>query len=87
MAIAALNSGASVLIYPGGATDVFRPHSLRNKIHFAGNQAFVKLALQYEVPIIPAISHGAHSTLFVLEDIYPQLKELHETGYALAFRY
>ncbi len=30
MAIAALNSGASVLIYPGGATDVFRPHSLRN---------------------------------------------------------
>jgi 1-acyl-sn-glycerol-3-phosphate acyltransferase len=80
MAIAALNSGASVLIYPGGATDVFRPHSLRNKIHFAGNLAFVKLALQYEVPIIPAISHGAHSTLFVLDDIYPQLKELHEKG-------
>ncbi len=27
-----------------------------------------------------SISHGAHSTLFVLEDIYPQLKELHKQG-------
>ena len=33
MAIAALQKGASVLVYPGGAQDVFRPHRWRNRIH------------------------------------------------------
>ena len=80
MAIAALRRGASVLIYPGGAQDVFRPHSLRNTIYFCGHQGFIKLALREEVPIIPLISHGAHSTLIVLADIYPQLQQLHQQG-------
>lgn len=79
-AIAALESGASLLIYPGGVKDVFRPHRLRKTICFGGNQAFIKLALEYEVPIIPLISHGAHSTLFVLTDIYPQVQQLHQLG-------
>jgi 1-acyl-sn-glycerol-3-phosphate acyltransferase len=77
---AALDRGAAVLIYPGGVKDVFRPHSLRNKIYFHGHKGFIKLALQEEVPIIPFISHGAHSTLIVLADIYPLLQQLHELG-------
>ena len=81
MAISALRRGASVLIYPGGAKDVFRPHYLRNKIHFCGQRGFIKLALQEEVPIVPFISHGAHSTLIVLADIYPQLQQLHQQGF------
>ena len=81
MAIAALRRGASVLIYPGGVQDVFRPYSLRNTIYFCGHQGFIKLALQEEVPIIPLISHGAHSTLIVLADIYPQLQQLHQRGF------
>ena len=32
------------------------------------------------MPIIPFISHGAHSTLIVLADIYPQLQQLHQLG-------
>ena len=80
MAIAALNSGASLLVYPGGAQDVFRPYYLRNKIHLAGRKGFIKLALRYQVPIIPLISVGAHDTLFVLEDCYEQAKKLHEWG-------
>jgi 1-acyl-sn-glycerol-3-phosphate acyltransferase len=80
MAIAALRRGASLLIYPGGAQDVFRPYCLRNKIYFCGHQGFIKLALQEQVPIIPLISHGAHSTLIVLTDIYPQLQQLHQQG-------
>ena len=80
MAIAALRQGASVLIYPGGFQDVFRLHTLRNTIYFCGQQGFVKLALQEKVPIIPLISHGAHSTLIVLADIYPQLQQLHQKG-------
>ena len=80
LARAALRRDAAVLIYPGGAKDVFRPHSLRNKIYFHGHKGFIKLALQEEVPIIPFISHGAHSTLIVLADIYPQLQQLHKLG-------
>ncbi|HIK32554.1 MAG TPA: acyltransferase family protein [Oscillatoriales cyanobacterium M59_W2019_021] len=80
MAIAALQRGASVLVYPGGAQDVFRPHSLRDRIHFAGRQGFIKLALREGVPIVPVISTGAHDTLFVLADFYPLMRQLHEWG-------
>ncbi|MDB9375232.1 lysophospholipid acyltransferase family protein [Nodularia sphaerocarpa] len=80
MAYAALRSGASVLVYPGGAEDVFRPHHLRNKIYFAGRQGFIKLALRENVPIVPVISTGAHDTLIVLADFYKILQQLHEWG-------
>lgn len=80
MAIAAFQKGASVLVYPGGAQDVFRPHSQRNQIQFAGRKGFIKLALRQNIPIIPAISYGAHDTLMVLGDIYPLMKQLHEWG-------
>jgi len=80
MAIAALHQGASVLVYPGGAEDVFRPYNLRHKIYFAGRKGFIKVALREEVPIVPVISHGAHETLIVLADIYKQMQQLHEWG-------
>jgi 1-acyl-sn-glycerol-3-phosphate acyltransferase len=80
MAIAALRQGASVLVYPGGAKDVFRPHALRHKICLEGNRAFIKLALQEQVPIVPVISYGAHDTFIVLADLYEQVKQLHEWG-------
>ncbi|MBW4558405.1 MAG: acyltransferase family protein [Trichormus sp. ATA11-4-KO1] len=80
MAYAALRAGASVLVYPGGAEDIFRPHNLRNKIYFAGRQGFIKLALRENVPIVPVISCGAHDTLIVLADIYQMLQQLHKWG-------
>lgn len=80
MANAAFDLGASVLVYPGGQYDMFRPHSQRDKIHFAGHKGFIKLALKQEVPIIPVISVGAHDTLIVLCDCYDLVKKLHEWG-------
>jgi 1-acyl-sn-glycerol-3-phosphate acyltransferase len=80
MAYTALRSGASLLVYPGGAEDVFRPHHLRNKIYFAGRKAFIKLALRENVPIMPAISSGAHDTLIVLADIYKIVRQWHDRG-------
>ncbi len=79
MAIAAFQDNANVLVYPGGAQDVFRLHSERNKINLAKRKGFIKLALRENVPIIPVISHGAHDTLIVLADLYPQLKQLLKT--------
>lgn len=80
MAIAALQRGAAVLVYPGGAEDLWRPHHQRHKIHFAGRKGFIKLALTQGVPIVPIISHGAHDTLLILTDCYKQLRQLHEWG-------
>lgn len=80
MAAAALDIGASVLVYPGGQYDMFRPHSQRYKIHFAGRKGFIKLALKKSVTIVPVISVGAHDTLIVLGDFYEQIKQLHEWG-------
>lgn len=80
VAIAALRRGASVLVYPGGAKDVFRPYSLRHKICLGGNQAFIKLALWENVPIVPTISYGAHDTLIVLADFYRIARQLNDWG-------
>ncbi len=80
MAIAAFNQGASVLVYPGGAQDVFRPHCQRNQINFAGRKGFIKLALKQGVPIVPAISVGAHDTLFVLADCYEMMTKFNGWG-------
>lgn len=80
MGIAGLRKNAAVLVYPGGAEDVFRPYNLRNQIYFAGRKGFIKLALREEVPIVPAISTGAHDTLLVLADFYQYVKQLHELG-------
>lgn len=80
MAIAALQKDAGVLIYPGGGEDAFRPHQMRHQIYFAERRGFIKLALREAMPIIPVISVGAHDTLVILGDIYPQMRQLHEWG-------
>lgn len=80
MGLAALSQKASIAVYPGGAQDIFRPYAMRNKIYFHNRKGFVKLALKKAVPIVPMISCGAHSTLVVLGDIYPQVKALHDSG-------
>jgi 1-acyl-sn-glycerol-3-phosphate acyltransferase len=80
IAAAALRSGASLLVYPGGPQDLFRLHSLRHQIYFAERKGFIKLALRENVPITPVISTGAHDTLIILSDIYPIVEQLHKIG-------
>ncbi len=80
MAITALQNNASVLVYPGGAQDLFRPYSQRHQINLAERKGFIKLALRERVPIIPIVSQGAHDTLFVLTDIYEWVEKLHQWG-------
>jgi 1-acyl-sn-glycerol-3-phosphate acyltransferase len=80
MAVAALRKDAVVLVYPGGAEDVFRPHSQRDRIQLAGRKGFIKVALREHAPIVPVVSLGAHDGLIVLTDIYPLLDRLHDLG-------
>jgi 1-acyl-sn-glycerol-3-phosphate acyltransferase len=63
-----LAAGSKVLVYPGGDLDAFRPFRDRNRVVFGARRGYIKLALRENVPIIPVVAEGAHSTLIVLHD-------------------
>jgi 1-acyl-sn-glycerol-3-phosphate acyltransferase len=64
---AALESGAALLVYPGGDWEVHRPIWDRNRIDFDGRKGWIRQALEYGVPIVPVISIGGQETsLFLL---------------------
>jgi len=63
---AALGDGHSVLLYPGGSYEVFRPWKDRNRIAFKGRKGFIRLALRAGVPVAPVVGHGGHETTIVL---------------------
>jgi 1-acyl-sn-glycerol-3-phosphate acyltransferase len=63
---AALQSGAAVLVFPGGDWEVHRPSWERNKIDFGGRQGFIKLALSENVPIVPVVTVGGQETALFL---------------------
>lgn len=62
----ALSRGYSVLVYPGGEKEAFRPFNLRKKVDFYGRKGFIRLALKAKVPIVPLASIGAHETYLIL---------------------
>lgn len=65
-AAAALQSGAAVLVFPGGDYDAYRPTRSANVIDFNGRQGYVRTALKADVPIVPVVSIGGQETqLFV----------------------
>jgi len=65
-AVRVLREGSSVLVYPGGAHEAFRPFTDRNRVDFGGHKGFVRLALRTGVPVVPVVAHGGHHTTLVL---------------------
>jgi len=63
---AALDSGAALLVYPGGDYEVHRPTSESARIDFGGRQGFIRLALERDVPIVPVVSIGGQETALFL---------------------
>ena len=62
----ALESGAAVLVYPGGDHEVHRPSWEGNTVNFDGRRGFVRLALEHDVPIVPVVSIGGQETALFL---------------------
>jgi 1-acyl-sn-glycerol-3-phosphate acyltransferase len=56
----------SLVVYPGGAWEAFRPYRKRREIDLGQRTGFVAESLKHRVPIVPIVSVGAHETLFVL---------------------
>ncbi|HZM55902.1 MAG TPA: lysophospholipid acyltransferase family protein [Acidimicrobiales bacterium] len=63
---AILRGGGILIDYPGGDYEVFRPWWERNRIEFGDRLGVIRLALRTRVPVVPAVSIGAHETVVVL---------------------
>ena len=68
IAEAALESGASVLVYPGGDVETHRPWTARHEIRFDGRKGFLRLAVAAKVPIVPVVSSGGQDTFLPISD-------------------
>jgi 1-acyl-sn-glycerol-3-phosphate acyltransferase len=62
----ALESGAALLVYPGGDYEVHRPTWERNRVDFGNRKGFIRLALEQNVPIVPVVSIGGQETALFL---------------------
>jgi 1-acyl-sn-glycerol-3-phosphate acyltransferase len=65
-ATAALDSGAVVLVFPGGDYDSYRPSSADSVIDFNGRTGYITTALQAGVPIVPTVTVGAQQSQLFL---------------------
>jgi 1-acyl-sn-glycerol-3-phosphate acyltransferase len=62
----ALDTGAAVLVYPGGDWETHRPSWESTKIDFAGRKGFIRLAIARNVPVVPVVSIGGQETALFL---------------------
>jgi 1-acyl-sn-glycerol-3-phosphate acyltransferase len=62
----ALDSGAALLVYPGGDYEVHRPIWESAKVDFGGRKGFIRLAREKDVPIVPVVSIGGQETALFL---------------------
>jgi 1-acyl-sn-glycerol-3-phosphate acyltransferase len=62
----ALDTGAALLVYPGGDYEVHRPTWDSAKVDFDGRKGWIRLALRKNVPIVPVVSIGGQETALFL---------------------
>jgi 1-acyl-sn-glycerol-3-phosphate acyltransferase len=62
----ALRSGATVMVFPGGDYDAFRPSLSANVIDFGNRTGYVRTALEAAVPIVPAVLIGGQENQIYL---------------------
>jgi 1-acyl-sn-glycerol-3-phosphate acyltransferase len=65
-AAAALDSGAVVLVFPGGDYDSYRPTMSDTVIDFNGRTGYVRTAIAAGVPIVPSVSIGGQESQLFL---------------------
>ena len=62
----ALDSGAALLVYPGGDYEVHRPSTESSRVDFGGRKGFIRLALEKDVPLVPLVAIGGQETALFL---------------------
>uniref|UniRef100_A0A5Q5BJU3 Phospholipid/glycerol acyltransferase n=4 Tax=Mycobacteriaceae TaxID=1762 RepID=A0A5Q5BJU3_MYCSS len=66
VATQALQSGAVVLVFPGGVYDAYRPTLRANVVDFNGRTGYVATALAAGAPIVPVVSIGGQQSQLFL---------------------
>src|ERR671933_1937367 len=62
----ALDTGAALLVYPGGDYEVHRPSWETGRVDFGRRKGWIRLALENDVPIVPVVSLGGQETALFL---------------------
>jgi 1-acyl-sn-glycerol-3-phosphate acyltransferase len=62
----ALDSGAALLVYPGGDYEVHRPTWESARVDFGGRRGFIRLAQSKGVPLVPVVGIGGQETALFL---------------------
>jgi 1-acyl-sn-glycerol-3-phosphate acyltransferase len=62
----ALDTGAALLVYPGGDYEVHRPIWESATVDFDGRKGWIRLALKKDVPIVPVVAIGGQETSIFL---------------------
>src|SRR3954471_20955548 len=62
----ALDTGAALLVYPGGDYEVPRPSWDSAKVDFNGRKGFLRLAIEKNVPVVPLVAIGGQETALFL---------------------
>jgi len=62
----ALDSGAALLVYPGGDYEVHRPTWESARVDFSGRRGFIRLAKSKGVPLVPVVAIGGQETALFL---------------------
>ena len=62
----ALETGAALLVYPGGDYEVHRPTWDSAKVDFDGRKGWIRLALDNDVPVVPLVAIGGQETALFL---------------------
>jgi 1-acyl-sn-glycerol-3-phosphate acyltransferase len=62
----ALETGAALLVYPGGDYEVHRPTWESAKVGFNGRKGWIRLALDNNVPVVPLVAIGGQETALFL---------------------
>jgi 1-acyl-sn-glycerol-3-phosphate acyltransferase len=67
-ALCALQSGAQVLVYPGGDLDAYRHARRRDEVVLGKRTGFVRVAQAAGVSIVPIVAHGAHRSAYIFSE-------------------
>ncbi|HEV7846862.1 MAG TPA: lysophospholipid acyltransferase family protein [Thermoleophilaceae bacterium] len=62
----ALDTGAALLVYPGGDYEVHRPSWESARVDFGGRKGFIRLAQERGVPLVPVVAIGGQETALFL---------------------
>jgi 1-acyl-sn-glycerol-3-phosphate acyltransferase len=65
---ALMRAGESILVFPGGAREVFKRRGERYRLMWEGRTGFARLAIEHGYPIVPFAAVGAEECYDILLD-------------------